>query len=72
LGRTTLVQCGLIAKKYSPYLFQYHERIKNRQGGGKANIALAQKLLSIVYLALKNRWVFTDFTRLKHVPLEQS
>lgn len=72
LGRTTLVHCGLIAKKYSPYLFQYHERIKNLRGGGKANIALARKLLSIVYLALKNQWVFTDFTRFKHVPLEQS
>jgi transposase len=70
LGRTTLVQCGLIAKKYSPYLFRYHERIKNRRGGGKANIALARKLLTIVYKALKNRWVFTDFPNFKHVPLE--
>lgn len=69
LGRTTLVQCGLIAKKYSSYLFQYHERIKKRRGGGKANIALARKLLSIVYQALKNRWVFTDFSRYEHVPL---
>lgn len=64
--------CSPIAKKYSPYLFQYHERIKNRRGGGKANIALARKLLSIVYLALKNRWVFTDFTEFKYVPLERS
>ena len=71
LGRTTLVQCGLIAKKYSPYLYSFHERIKRRRGGGKANIALARKLLGIVYLALKNRWVFTDFPRFKYVSLEK-
>jgi transposase len=70
LGRTTLVQCGLIAKRYSPYLFAFHERVKRRRGGGKANIALARKLLSIVYQALKNRWVFTDFPAFKYVTLE--
>lgn len=70
LGRTTLVQCGLIAKRYSPYLFAFHDRVKRRRGGGKANIALARKLLSIVYQALKNRWVFTDFPAFKYVRLE--
>lgn len=69
LGRTTLVQCGLIAKRYSPYLFRFHERIKQRRGGGKANIALAKKLVGIVYLALKNRWVFTDFPNFKYETL---
>jgi transposase len=62
LARTALVQCGLIAKKYSPYLAAYHERLKRRKGGGKANIALARKLLGIVYRTLKNGWVFEDFT----------
>lgn len=70
LGRTTLVQCGLIAKRYSPYLLKFHERVKRRRGGGKANIALARKLLSIVYKALKNRWVFTDFPAFQYVTLE--
>lgn len=69
LGRTTLVQCGLIAKRYSPHLFRFHERIKKRRGGGKANIALAKKLVGIVYLALTKRWVFTDFTRFEYVEL---
>ncbi len=69
LGRTTLVQCALIAKMYSPYLHEYHECIKARRGGGKANIALARKLLGIVYLALKNRWMFFDFPRFKYVEL---
>jgi transposase len=72
LGRTTLVQCGLIAKRYSPYLFRYHEQVKRRRGGGKANIALARKLLSIVYQALKNRWVFTDFPNFEYVTLEMA
>lgn len=61
LGRTTLVQCGLIAKKYSPYLASFHERVKKRKGGGKANVALARKLLEIVYRTLKHEWVFEDF-----------
>jgi transposase len=70
LGRTTLVQCGLIAKRYSPYLQAYHERVKQRRGGGKANVALARKLLEIVYEALKNRWVFTDFANFRYVELK--
>ena len=69
LGRTTLVQCGLIAKRYSPYLQAYHQRVKRRRGGGKANIALGRKLLEIVYMALKNRWVFTDFANFRYVKL---
>ena len=31
------------------------------EGGGKANIALARKLLGIVYRTLWNGWVFEDF-----------
>lgn len=69
LGRTTLVQCGLIAKRYSPYLADFHERVKRRRGGGKANIALARKLLDVIYKALQNRWVFTDFPAFKYVQL---
>jgi len=65
LARTALVQCGLIAKKYSPYLHAFHERVKQKKGGGKANIALARKLLEIIYRALKNDWVFEDFGRFR-------
>ncbi|HEX4602789.1 MAG TPA: IS110 family transposase [Candidatus Angelobacter sp.] len=61
LARTALVQCGLVAKRYSPYLNCFYERIKQRRGGGKAKIALARKLVKIVYDTLKNRWVFEDF-----------
>lgn len=61
LGRTTLVQCTLVAKKYSPYLSGFYERIKGRKGGGKAIIATARKLLGIIYRTLKNEWVFEDF-----------
>lgn len=61
LGRTTLVQCCLIAKRYSSYLNRYYERIKARRGGGKAIIALARKFLSIIYKTLKNDWVWADF-----------
>lgn len=65
IGRTTLVQCSLIAKRYSPYLKDYHERIKKRRGGGKANIALARKFLGIIYKTLKNNWIFEDFPNYK-------
>jgi transposase len=61
LGRTALVQCALIAKRYSPYLHRYYERIRARRGTGKAIIALARKFLGVIYHTLKNNWVFEDF-----------
>lgn len=61
LGRTCLVQCTLVAKKYSPYLRQFYGRIKAKKGGGKAIIATARKFLGIIYRTLKNDWVFADF-----------
>ncbi|MHB8410858.1 MAG: IS110 family RNA-guided transposase [Candidatus Acidiferrales bacterium] len=61
LGRTALVQCALIAKRYSPYLANYYERIRSRRGTGRAIIALARKFLGIIYRTLKNNWVFEDF-----------
>ena len=61
LGRTTLVQCALIAKKYSPYLQKFYCRIKRMRGSGKAIIATARKFLGIIYNTLKNKWIFEDF-----------
>ena len=61
LGRTALVQCALVAQRHSPYLKGFYERIKSRRGTGKAIIALARKLLGIIYRTLKNKWVFADF-----------
>lgn len=61
LARTTLVQCALIAMRYSPYLKSFYERIKARRGTGKAIIALAKKFLGIIYQTLRNDWVFEDF-----------
>jgi transposase len=62
LARTTLVQCVLVAKRYSPFLKDFYERIQRRRGTGKAIVAAARKLLTIVYYALKNDWVFDDFS----------
>ncbi len=61
LGRTTLVQCTLVAARYSPYLKKFYERIKAKKGAGKAIIATARKFLGIIYRTLKNNWVFADF-----------
>jgi transposase len=61
LARTALVQCGLVGQRHSPYLKQRYEPIKQRRGGGKAKVALARKLVKIVYDTLKNDWVFADF-----------
>ena len=61
LGRTTLVQCALIAMRYSAYLRGHYERIKARRGTGKAIIALARKFLGIVYLTLKENLIWEDF-----------
>ena len=61
LGRLVLVQCTLTAKRFSPYLRQYYERLKGRRGSRKALIATARKFLGIVYRTLKHGWVFSDF-----------
>ena len=61
LARTALVQCALIAKRYSSFLQNFYQRIQRRRGGGKANIALARKFLGVIYHTLKNNWVFEDF-----------
>jgi transposase len=60
LGRPTLIQCALIAQRYSPYLKTYFEKMKSRRGTGKAIVALARKFLRIIYRTLKNKWVFAD------------
>ena len=65
LVRTTLVQCTLIAIRYSGYLNSHYRRIKDRRGAGKAIIATARKLLKIIYDTLTNGWVFEDFTEFK-------
>jgi transposase len=61
LGRTALVQCALIAMRYSPYLAKYYHKIARKRGAGKAIIALARKFLGVIYHTLKNNWVFADF-----------
>ncbi len=61
LGRTTLVQCTLVAIKYSPYLRSYYERLKSKKGSGKAIIATARKLLGTIYLLLSEDLMFEDF-----------
>jgi len=62
LGRTTLVQCTLIAIRYSPRLRAFYDRIEAKKGSGKAIIATAKKLLNIIYYTLKENIVFEDFT----------
>jgi len=61
LGRTTLVQCTLIAIRYSPYLNSFYQRIKAKKGSGKAIIATAKKLLGIIYITLKENIIYEDF-----------
>lgn len=60
-GRTALVQCALIAARYSPYLQAHYRRIAAARGTGKGIIALARKFLSIIYKTLKHNWIFEDF-----------
>lgn len=61
IGRTTLVQCTLVAIRYSSYLRRFYERIKLKKDSGKAIIATAKKILGIIYNTLKNDWIFEDF-----------
>ena len=59
--RPALVQCALIAMRYSPYLAKFYHKIQARRGTGKAIIALAKKFLGVIYNTLKNNWIFADF-----------
>lgn len=68
IARTALVQSTLIAIRYSPYLRAFYDRLKAKKGAGKAIIATARKLLTIVYNTLKNNWVFEDFNKFKIAP----
>lgn len=68
IARTALVQSTLIAIRYSPYLRAFYDRLKAKKGAGKAIIATARKLLSIVYNTLKNNWIFEDFNKFKLAP----
>jgi len=61
LGRTTLVQCTLSAIRYSPILYAFYHRLQVKKGSGKAIIATAKKMLDLIYIVLKNDWVFEDF-----------
>jgi transposase len=63
LARTALVQSTLIAIKYNAYLRSFYRRLQTKKGSGKAIIATARKLLTIIYYTLKNQWLFTDFNR---------
>jgi transposase len=66
LARTTLVQCTLVAIRYSSYLRSFYVKIKNKKGSGKAIIATARKLLYIIYDTLYNERVFEDFPSYKY------
>ena len=65
LGRSTLVQCALITKKYSAYFADFYSRVKKNVGTGKAIIATARKLLVLIFHTLKENWIFIDFPNFK-------
>ena len=67
IARTALVQSTLIAIKYNYYLRAFYLKLKAKKGSGKAIIATARKLLTIIYRTLKNNWIFEDFTKFKFV-----
>ena len=55
IGRITKrSNCALIAKKYSPCLSDFYERIKSKDSSGKPIIAVARKLLNTIFHALTN------------------
>jgi hypothetical protein len=67
IARTALVQSTLIAIRYSPYLRRFYDKLKVKKGSGKAIIATSRKMLGIIYLTLKNKWVFEDFSKFQLV-----
>ena len=71
LARTALVQSTLIAIRYNSYLRAFYDKLKAKKGSGKAIIATARKLLTIIYRTLKNKWEFEDFNSFKIKPAEK-
>jgi len=71
LARTALAQSTLTAIRYNPYLRDFYMKLKAKKGSGKAIIATARKLLTIIYRTLKNNWVFEDFTNFKLKPVKK-
>jgi transposase len=65
IARTALVQSTLIAIRYNQYLRRFYFKLKAKKGSGKAIIATARKLLTIIYRTLKYGWVFEDFNKFK-------
>jgi transposase len=65
IARTALVQSTLIAIRYNHYLRNFYFKLKAKKGSGKAIIATARKLLTIIYRTLKYNWVFEDFSQFK-------
>ena len=66
IARTTLVQCALVARRYSSYLHDFYEKIKPGRGAGEANIAIARKLLNKVFYGdISLRTVQTDVAVMK-------
>ena len=63
LGRTALVQCALIAQRYSPYLKKFYEKTKARRGTGNpmagtrvSGSASENSLDNRVLTARVNKW----------------
>lgn len=63
IGRSTLVQCTLIAIRYNPRLREFYLRLKAKKGSGKAIIATARKFLEIIYFTLANDIIWEDFSQ---------
>lgn len=62
-ARTALVQAAFTAIRYNDYLRAFYLRLKAKKGTGKAIVATARKLLTIVHRTLTHDWVFEDFNR---------
>ena len=56
LARKTLIQAALVAVRNSPRMGLFHQRIKKKRGGGRANVAAARKLLDIIFDVLTKGW----------------
>ena len=67
LARTALVQSTWVTIRYNSYLRAFYNKLKSKKGSGKAIIATARKLLTIIYRTLKNDWVFENFNEFKLV-----
>ncbi|MCP3684921.1 MAG: IS110 family transposase [bacterium] len=67
--RWALVEAAITAKKHNAQLNGFHTRLFKRLGKKKANVALARRLVTIIYSMLRDKRPFIEYQISNNYPL---